>query len=189
MRITTALRNGTLFVLTGLVACTPVPYNPSTNNDTTPPSVSLHVEGAGPNAVEVTNFVPGQPQNKNATANPNATVKLLATANDNESGIKEITLKVTRTVKYISSNGGLAETLIATKTLDTRSYTLNNGQAPSLGSIQVDVIPRNEFVFANGNGNTITGVGVVLSYTVEAKNFNGQGSYTDRLVVSSGQLQ
>lgn len=187
--LTLTFRIAPLLVMAGLVACTPVPYNPSTSSDTTPPRVALHVEGAGQNAVEVTNFVPGQPQNKHVDANPNATVKLLATATDNESGIKDITLKLTRTVKYIASNGSLVETLIPTTTVDTKTYTLNNGQAPSMGVIQVEIKPSDAFVYATSNGTMATGVGVVLSYTVEARNFNGQSSYTERLVVTSGQLQ
>lgn len=187
--IAIALRIAPLIVMTGLIACTPVPYNPATNNDITPPNAALRVEGAGQDAVEVTNFVPGQLQNKHAVANPNATVKLLATASDNESGIKEITLKVTRSVKYIASNGSLVEMQAPTRVINSTRYSLNNGQAPSFGSIQVGVKPRDEFVFINANGNTVTGVGVVLAYTVEARNFNGQFSYTERLVVSSGQLQ
>ena len=185
----TKLLLGAALVVTSVVACTPVPYNQNTNNDTTKPKVALRVEGAGPNAVEVTNFIPGQLQNKNAVANPNATVKLLATATDNESGIKEIKLNVTRTVKFIASNGSLTEARMATKLVDSKTYALNNGQAPSMGAIQVTVKPSDEFVFTNANGTTLTGVGVVLEYSVEGKNFAGLGDYTERLTVSSGRLQ
>lgn len=178
-----------ILVISSLVACTPVPYNPSTNSDTSKPQVALRVEGAGPNAVEVTNFVPGSLQNKNAIANPNATIKLLATATDNESGIKEIKLSVLRTVKYIASNGSLVDNRMASQVVDSKIYNLNNGQAPSMGAIQVNVKPANEFVFTNANGTVITGVGVVLEYNVEAKNHAGLSDYTDRLTVSSGRLQ
>lgn len=188
MRSTIFLLSAVLLI-TSAIACTPVPFNPSTNNDITKPAVALRVEGAGPNAVEVTNFIPGQLQNKSAIANPNATVKLLATATDNESGIMEITLNVTRTVKYITSNGALAEARMATKVVDSKTYTLNNGQAPSLGAIQVNVTPSDEFVFTNANGTTTMGVGVVLEYSVEGKNFNRLWDFTERLTVSSGQLQ
>lgn len=188
MRLT-AYRLSVTLLITSVIACAPVPFNPNTNNDTTKPAVALRVEGAGPNAVEVTNFVPGQLQNKNATTNPNATVKLLATATDNESGIMEIKLNVTRTVKYIASNGALAEARMATRIVDSKTYTLNNGQAPSLGAIQVNVTPSDEFVFTNANGNSITGVGVVLEYNVEGRNFNHLWDHTERLTVVSGQLQ
>jgi len=188
MRSTT-FRLSAVLLVTSVVACTPVPYNPNTNNDTTKPKVALRVEGAGPNAVEVTNFVPGQLQNKFATAHPNATVNLLATATDNESGIMEIKLNVTRTVKFIASNGFLTEARMATKMVESKTYTLNNGQAPSFAAIQVNVKPSDEFVFTNANGTTTTGVGVVLEYSVEGKNFNRLWDYTERLVVSSGQLQ
>ena len=181
-------RLSAVLLVSGMVACAPVPFNPATNNDTTKPGIVLRVEGAGPTAVEVTNFVPGQLQNKSAVANPNATVKLLATATDNESGIMEIKLNVTRTVKYIASNGSLAEARMATRLVDSQTYTLNNGQVPSFGAIQASVKPSDEFVFTNANGTTITGVGVVLEYNVEGRNFNGLWDHTERLTVSSGQL-
>lgn len=181
--------NARLIIAAAMLAgCTSVPYNPSTSTDATPPQVALRIEGAGPNAIEVTNWYPGHPQNKNGTANPAATLKLLATATDNESGIKEIKLNVLRTVKYVASNGSLADNRMASVVVDSKSYTLDNGQAPTMGVIQLNVVPRDQFVFVN-NGRSVTGVGVVLEYNVEAKNQNGQGAYTDRLVISSGQLQ
>ena len=78
---------------------------------------------------------------------------------------------------------------MATKLVDSRTYALNNGQAPSMGAIQVTVKPSDEFVFTNANGTTLTGVGVVLEYSVEGKNFAGLGDYTERLTASSGRLQ
>lgn len=182
-------RLATILIAMTLAGCGNVPFNPATNTDTTAPRVALRAEGAQPTAVEVTNFVPGALQNVHVNANPNAAVKLLGTATDNESGIKEIKLSVTRTVKFIASNGGLAEAYFGTKVLDTRTYSLNNGQAPTFGAIQLTVKPGDEFVYQNANGNTMMGVGVVLEYNIEARNFNGQMSYTDKLVVTSGQLQ
>ena len=179
---------GLIIVAASLAGCTQVPYNPSTSTDTTPPQVALHIEGAGPNAIEVTNWDPAHPQNKNGTAHPAATLSLLATATDNESGIKEIRLNVLRTVKYIASNGSLVDNRMASAVVDAKSYALNNGQAPSMGVIQLNVVPRDQFVFVN-NGQTVTGVGVVLEYNVEAKSQNGQWSHTEKLVISSGQLQ
>mgnify|MGYP001312039918 CR=1 FL=1 len=177
-----------LVVAALLAGCTPVPYNPATSTDTTPPKVALRIEGAGSNAIEVTNWDPANPQNKSGTANPNATLKLLATATDNESGIKEVKLSVLRTVKYLSSSGLLVDNRMASVTVDSRSYALNNGQAPSMGAIQLTVVPSDQFVFMN-NGQAVTGVGVVLEYNVEAKNQNGQTAHTERLVISSGRLQ
>ncbi|MBI3773512.1 MAG: hypothetical protein HY272_12530 [Gammaproteobacteria bacterium] len=178
-----------LFIATTLAGCGNVPYDPATTTDATAPRVALRVDNAQPSPVEVTNFIPGALQNKNAIANPNANIQLLGTAADDESGIKEIKLSVTRTVKFVASNGGLADAYLGTKVVDTRTFSLNNGQAPTFGAIQSNVKPSDEFVFQNANGNTVTGVGVVLEYNVEAKNFAGKMSYTDRLVVSSGQLQ
>lgn len=177
-----------IMVAAMLTGCPQVPYNPSTSTDITKPGIALHIEGAGPNAIEVTNWDPGHPQNKNGTAHPDATLKLLATATDNESGIKEIRLNVLRTVKYVASNGSLADNRMASAVVDSKSYTLNNGQAPSMGVIQLNVVPRDQFVFVN-SGQTVLGVGVVLEYNVEAKNQNGQWDHTERLVISSGQLQ
>lgn len=171
-----------------LAGCTPVPYNPATNTDTTPPNVALRIEGAGPNAIEATNWDPHNPQNKSGSANPNATLKLLATATDPESGIKEIKLSVLRTVKYLSSSGLLVDNRMASATVDAKTYALNNGQAPSMGVIQLTVVPSDQFVFMN-NGQAVTGVGVVLEYNVEARNQNGQMAHTERLVISSGRLQ
>lgn len=185
----TILLVSTVLVVASVVACAPVPYNPSTNSDTTKPSVALRVEGAGTTAVEVTNFIPGQLQNKNVVANPNATVKLLATATDNESGIQEIELFVTRTVKFIASNGSLGEARMATIPVESKTFALNNSQAPSMGAIQVTIKPSDQFVFVNANNNTLTGVGVVLEYNVRGKNFAGLIDYTERLVVNSGRLQ
>jgi hypothetical protein len=188
MRSTTFCLSAVLLV-TSMVACTPVLYNQYTNTDITKPIVALHVEGADTIPVDVTNFVPGHLQNKNAIANPNATLKLLATATDNESGIKEIKLYVTRTVKYIASNGSLAEALMATRLVDSKSYTLNNGKAPSLGAIQITVKPSDEFVFTNASGTTTRGVGVMLVYSVEGTNFQGLSDYTEGLTIGSGLLQ
>lgn len=171
-----------------LAACTPVPYNPATTTDTTAPRVALRIEGAGASAIEVKNWDPANPQNKNGNANQNATLKLLATATDNESGVKEITLNVLRTVKYLGSNGDLLSNRMASAVVDSKTYTLNNGQAPSLGVIQLDVVPHEQFVFVN-NGQNVTGVGVVLEYNVEAKNQNGQWDHTEKLVITSGRLQ
>lgn len=171
-----------------LTGCPQVPYNPATTTDTTKPSIALRIEGAGPNAIEATNWIPGQPQNRNGTAHPDATLKLLATATDNESGIKEIRLNVLRTVKYVSSSGSVVDNRMASAVVDSKSYTLNNGQAPSIGVIQLNVVPRDQFVFLN-NGQTVVGVGVVLEYNVEAKNQNGLWDHTERLVISSGRLQ
>lgn len=177
-----------IMVVAMLAGCTPVPYNPATSTDTTPPQVALHVEGAGPNAIEVTNWDPAHPQNKHGTAHPDATLKLLATANDSESGIKEIRLYVLRTVKYVASNGSLLDNRMASTVVDSRSYALTNGQAPSMGVIQLNVVPRDQFAFVN-SGQTVVGVGVVLEYNVEAKNQNGQTVHTERLVITSGRLQ
>lgn len=177
-----------LLLAVALGGCTPVAYNPATSSDTTPPQVALRVEGAGPTAIEVTNWDPAHPQNRNGSAHPDATLKLLATATDNESGIKEIRLNVLRTVKYVTSNGALADNRMASAVVDTRSYPLANGQAPSMGAIQLNVVPRDQFAFVN-NGQTVVGVGVVLEYNVEAKNQNGQWIHTDRLVIGSGLLQ
>lgn len=176
-----------LIVATLFAGCTPVPYNPATSSDTTPPQVALRIEGAGANAIEVTNWDAANPQNKSGTANQNATLKLLATATDNESGIKDIKLSVLRTVKYIASNGSLVDNRMASSTVDAKTFALNNGQAPAMGAIQLTVVPRDQFVFMN-NGQTVTGVGVVLEYNVEAKNQNGQTAHTERLVISSGRL-
>ena len=48
--------------------------------------------------------------------------------------------------------------------------------------------PSNEFVFPDVNGIRIIGVGGILEYNVEAKNFSGLSSYTDKLIISAGQL-
>ncbi|MEC5386478.1 hypothetical protein VVD49_12140 [Uliginosibacterium sp. H3] len=190
----------------GLQGCpsSTVPFDPGSTTDTTPPVASVKVDTSlttvdqsGVSSThlqesrEATGQVPGRPQNVVATVSTASELDITASASDNESGIKELVLKVNRTVYYIPSDPNLppSPALMPTQELKRITNTLSNGQVPKLAITALRTGIAAERHFVNSNGTTVTGSGVVLKYFVESKNFNGQVTNTDAVTIVSGRVQ
>ena len=201
MRITTMIAAGCLsaVVLTG---CKTVPYDPATNNDTTPPDVGIRVTGDSPASVwadtagKLTQKVALQPVDIGAHAPGTAYTKVpvqvhehgeasvLATAQDNESGVRSLKLTCQRQVYYDwdSSNQTEANAILAPVTT-VQNNQVNNGQAP-LSAVQQQVLDMwGQMVFRTSQGNLRRAHRVGVTCSAEATNFNGQTVYTQGVLV------
>lgn len=192
-----------LVAAVGVQACAPVPYDPATNTDTTPATpVVLRVDASTtvvnsvtgrPELVtasfEARDRIVGQPQNVRGTVGEDTYLDVLSTATDNESGIREVTVKLNRTVFFIASNGSLASTQFPSIVVATASYTPSNGRLPRMGAANYRTHIGGERRFTNAQGNTLLGTGVVLQYFAEAKNGAGMIAFTDTVTVTSGRVQ
>lgn len=182
-----------------------VNYNPANGIDGTPPTVNLLVTrpGApdvevqalsGPSAKKSTNF--GDP-----APNAKSDFSVLATAKDPESGIRDLKIKMTRTVCFTGSGGGNNSAPFGTVTRKEAKWTdrQNAPTSPSLGETGIiDARPQalsqagmdetNLLVFRNAQGNLMPGVGVATKWGMEATNFAGQTTFSDVIFVLAGSL-
>lgn len=178
-----------------LAACETVDYKGGP--DPSPPTLSLLVRSPGKPDVEVGNR--SQPI-RTEVASPSSDFSVLATARDGESGIREITLKLTRTVCFVPSGGGIAKAPFATVTRKQAVRTDPHSAPISISvgdsgyfdrSSRAQAFPEeaNLAGFRNANQNWIVGVGFHGVYTLEAKNFaSGTPAFSDTIIVTWGDL-
>ena len=187
----------------GVQACQTVPYDPATTNDTSAAKpIVLRVDSSvsqldssgrprdiGEASFEAVDRVLDAPQNVRGTVSDTANIDVLATATDNESGIKEVKVMLNRTVYYLASNGSIVSTLFPSIVVATKSYTVSNGRLPQMGAANYRVNIGGQRRFNNANGNPVVGTGVTLQYYAEAKNGVGMTSYTDTVTITAGRVQ
>lgn len=187
-------------VMGGLLAACQSTVNPSTP-DTTPPATNLLIKRAGAPDLEVQNRS-GPSANKadNLGAFPASRkfdFSVLATATDQQSGIRDVKLSVTRMVCYRASSGAIAQAYFGTVTRKQANYP-DPKQVPSQASLgDTGVIDNTPFAIANPsadnllvwvNANQVSavGVGVLTRWSMEAKNAAGLTSYSDAITIGAG---
>jgi hypothetical protein len=174
-------------------------------NDSTPAAVNLLITRAGLPNLEV------QARTTPATTPPFGTFgalgsafvrdfSVLATATDNESGIRDIKLLMTRTVCYTTSSGNIAQAYSGTVTRKEASYTdaanapkqaslgdtgIMNSTTNSLGVFR-DSSEANLLVYKNANQEVKLGVGVSTRWNMEARNHAGQTTFSNSIVIAAG---
>jgi hypothetical protein len=194
--------------------CTGIPYDPRTNNDITPPKISLQVTGQRPDSVymptpavtdtvcypkkgdfcpnnrvtpvEVGALVPG-------TANPVVQIheqgeaSVVASASDNESGIKSIKLSCQRTVYYNwdAANQTESNTVIAPPAVIQQNNQVSNGRVPASGIQQQVLNMRGQMVFNNSPHNPVRGHRITIICSAEASNFNGIAVTSQAVVITA----
>lgn len=180
-----------------------VNYNPANGVDGSAPTVNLLVRRAsgpdvevqgqsGPSAKKSTSF--GDPA-------PNAIsdFSVLATAKDPESGIRDIKIKMTRTVCFAGTGGSNNSAPFATITRKEAKWTdqTKAPMNPSLGETGIidarpvafttdSITETNLLVFRTSQGTLREGNGVATKWGMEATNFAGQTTYSDIIYVLAG---
>lgn len=184
-------------------------YNPATNSDTTPPDVNLLITRYGQPNLEVQKRVVPSPKVNGSFGVvgqplPNAKFdfSVLATATDNESGIRHNKLSMTRTVCFISSSGNLAQAYFGSVVRKEATYT-NQAQAPTQASLgdtgiidnsiinndptrPANLTDDNLLVRKDANQVPHLGVGVSTKWVMEATNFAGDTTYSEVIFILAG---
>ena len=182
-----------------------VDYKPANGIDGTAPTVNLletrpgdanlEVQGQnGPSAKKSTNF-------GNPAPNSKKDFSILATAKDDESGIRNLKIVMTRNVCFKTAAGDIAAAPFATVVRKEANWTDQSHAPtnPSLGETGIidnsafatDPANRNEtnlLVFRNAQGNLLAGTGVSTKWGMEATNFAGKTTYSDVIFVLAGDL-
>lgn len=173
-----------------VLGCRTVPYNPATSSDTTAPVIGIRITGDDTasvwsadsgrlipriafQAVEVGAQTPGDPIVP-VLADERGEVSVVATAQDNESGVDSLTLSCQRRVYYNYDPAGPTESNAVLPPVEmTQDNALNNGQAP-LSAIQQRVFNMwGQMVFSSSQGTPIRAHRVGITCSARAKNFNG----------------
>jgi hypothetical protein len=137
--------------------------------------------------------------NKGPFNNSRYEFNVLATATDQESGIKHIKLIMKRTVCYKSEAGDIAKAYFGTVTRKEATYA-DPRKAPTQASLgdtgrfdtslwAVDnPSDDNLIVWVNANQRRAVGIGVSTKWSMEATNFAGSTTYSDPINVVAGDL-
>jgi hypothetical protein len=187
------------FVFAG---CPGVPYNPATNSDITPPDVGIRVTGDAQTSIWVADSsklipriaIPPVDVGVPAPATPVTPVSvlmhergeasILATAQDNESGVKSLKLFCQRRVYYNYDAAGPTESnAVLEITTTEQNNQLNNGQAPKTALTQQVVNMWGRMLFRNSQGTNTRAHRVSLTCSAEASNFNGNKALTKGVLV------
>lgn len=181
-----------------------VNYNPANGVDGTPPTVNLLIARAGAPNVEVQGQPGVNPKKSTNFGDPAPNAKsdfsVLATATDAESGIRDLKIRMTRTVCFTGSGGGNNSAPFGTITRKEAQWT-DQTRAPTSASLGetgiIDARPQalslagrdtsNLLVFRNAQGNLLAGVGVATKWGVETTNFAGLTTYSDVIYVFAGR--
>jgi hypothetical protein len=176
-------------------------------NDTTPAAVNLLITRVGQPNLEV------QQQTLPATTPPAGDFgpidstfakdfSVLATATDNESGIRDIRLLMTRTVCFMSSGGNVVQAYSGTVTRKTANYAdpRNAPKQASLGDTGImdsskdtlgvfkNLVEANLLTYKNSNQILRMGVGARTRWNMEARNHAGQTTYSNSIVITAGDV-
>ena len=201
MTLATRLTAGLVCVLL-VSGCPGVPYNPATNTDTTPPAIGIRITGDSPSSVwntttntfsskvamqpvDVGARVPGTPVTPvPVKVHEHGEAVLLATAQDNESGVRSIKLTCQRRTYYNwnASSQTEANAVLAPVTTQ-QDYQLNNGVAPKSGIQQRVLNMWGQMLFPSSQGTAIRAHRVSNTCTAEATNFNGSSAQTQAVLV------
>ena len=163
--------------------------------DTTPPATNLLIKRYGQPDLEVQNRT-GPSANVAANLGPIPTTgsfdfNVLATATDNESGIREVKLSLTRMVCFTASGGGTAQaysgTVVRKQATRTGASLPKQISLGETGFIQrTSLADENLLMFVNANQVKGVGVGVLTRWNMEAKNGRNQTSYSDSITIGAG---
>ena len=185
-----------------LAGCSGTQFNPATNNDTTPPDIGLRVTGDA--QVSIWNATTGQLTTKIAIApldvgaqpaNTPITVTsvpihehgeatVLATAQDNESGVNSLLLTCQRRVYYNYAGPGLeSEAVLEVNKTQQNNQVGSNGQVPLTGISQQQFNMWGRMVFPTAQGTPRRAHRVSFTCTAEAKNFRGLSVRTKPVLV------
>ncbi|XLZ72388.1 hypothetical protein ABT364_10620 [Massilia sp. SR12] len=191
--------------------CTGIPYDPTTNNDSTPPDIGLRVEGQRPDSVYKPNPAPSDTQcfpkqsdfcpniritpidvGVQVLGNPTISVQIhengeasvLANAQDSGSGINKIRLSCTRDVYYNwdAANQTESNAHFPSEAIE-QTYQVNNGRVPQSAILQKILKMHEQMHFRNASNTVTRGHRVVIKCNAEARNFNGFGVYSDAVVI------
>lgn len=198
-RAATRLLSGALLLPLLLIGCQTIQYDRATNNDTTPPAVGLRLTGTAPGdlaqrpvpaavansltPVETTALTLGTPPTA-VRVHEDGTADIVATAQDNESGIELLKLTCQRTVysRWDAASRTESNALLLPETQEVRNQ-ISYGQVPSSAILQRLLNMRQMMRFTNAAGTTTIGHAVSATCSAEAKNFNGQTVYAHAIVV------
>lgn len=201
-------------LVTFVTGCTGIPYDPRTNNDISAPTISLRVTGQHPDSVykptpapddtaclpKKSDFCPDikiTPVEVGArvlgTANPVTHIheygeaSVVASAQDNESGIKSINLSCQRIVYYNwdATNQTEAQTLIAPPDVSQQNNQASNGRVPATGIQQQLLYMRTQRHFTNSQGTVTRGHRVTITCSAEAFNFRGLSVQSQAVVITA----
>ncbi|WP_374585319.1 hypothetical protein [Pseudoduganella sp.] len=203
--------SSTLVACILITGCTGIPYDPRTNNDSTPPEIGLRVEGQRSDSVYKPNpaptdtqcfpkqsdfcpnhritpidigaRVPGSPI-VSVQIHENGEASVLATAKDSGSGISKIRLSCNRQVYYNWDAANQTESnAVFPADVMEQTNQVSNGRVPESGILQKVLNMRGQMVFQNAAGTPTRGHRVAVRCSAEASNFNGFGVYSDGVVI------
>jgi len=200
MRITPWIATGLLSAIV-LSGCKTVPYDPATNNDTTPPVVGIRVTGDSPTSdwdaasgqftkkialspVDVGVIGSGTPSKVPVQVHEHGEASVVATAQDDESGIRSLKLTCQRQVYYNwdAANQTESNAILAPVTT-AQDNQPNNGQVP-LSGIQQQVLNMwGQMSFPTSQGTMRRAHRVGATCSAEASNFSGQTVYSRAVLV------
>lgn len=192
-----------------LAGCAGIPYDPATNNDTTPPEIGLRIEGQDPASVYQPNppqdpnqpwksdfnpdirltpvdagaRVPGTP-NVSVRVHENGEASVLATAQDKGSGIRLLKLSCQPRVYYNwdAVNQTESDAVLPVDVVQQNNQIVN-GRVPASGVLQKVLSMHGLMVFRNAAGTMTRGHRVAVTCSAEASNFNGGQVYSQGVVV------
>jgi hypothetical protein len=194
-----------------VTGCTGIPYDRATNNDSTPPTIGLHVEGQRQDSTYKPNPAPTDTQclpkksefcpdiritpidvGAQVLGTPRLAVQIhengeasvLATAQDSGSGIHTIKLICQRTVYYNwdSVNETEANTLLLPD-VSEQTNQISNGRVPDTGILQKILNMHGQMIFKNATGTMTRGHRVSVICSAEASNFNGFSVISQPVVI------
>ena len=183
-----------------MCGCKTVPYNPATTTDTTAPTIGIRVTGDDSasvwnadsarlipkvafQAVDVGARVPGTPLVA-VLVDERGEASVVATAQDNESGIKSLKLTCQRQVFYNWDPAGPTESnAVLLPVVEQQDNQVNNGQAPLSGIEQQVLNMWGQMVFQTAQGNPRRAHRVGVTCSAEATNFNSMSVQSQGVLV------
>ena len=173
-----------------LFGCKTVPYNQASNSDTTAPVIGIRVTGDDTASVwnaDSGRLVPKiafQPVEVGAQmlgtpivavlVDERGEASVVATAQDNESGVDSLTLSCQRQVWYkVNPTDPTDANALLPPVRTTQDNQLNNGQAPTTAIQQRVLNMWGQMVFSTAEGTPRRGFRVGVTCSAWAKNFNG----------------
>lgn len=201
----------TLLACVITTGCTGLPYDPRTNNDSSPPDIGLHIEGQRPDSVYKPNPAPTDTQcfpkqsdfcpnlritpvdiGARVLGTPTVSIRIhengeasvLATAKDSGSGVRKIRLSCNRQVYYNwdAANQTESNAVFPADAIE-QTNQISNGRVPESGILQKVLNMHGQMVFQNAAGTPTRGHRVAIRCSAEASNFNGFSVQSDGVVI------
>lgn len=185
-KFTSAAAFGLLGLL-GLAGCGGQ-IDASQTTDMTPPTANLEVDASGQQTLIGPTLPAGSPKHSVAGVYPlNTDFNVTLGAQDAEFGISHLKITFRKVVCFITSQGVLSgNQAYFTGTLKSADYS-DPHQLPASSGLADSLNTRTLLSFKNANGQTITGVGLVMEFSGSSTNGAGLASNSTSIVLSSGQ--